>query len=95
MQTQRSRGRTHRRARRSTTYYVAPARKRGSHFGHGSRVGHKRLSTRHKWTRLLFLATLATGPLASTAHSAFALGLSKQLPAKQLFPAFDSHSISL
>jgi hypothetical protein len=86
MRTRRSKWGTGRRACRSTTCYVTPSHKRGAC------VGRKRLSARHRWTRLLFLATISNGPMA--AH-AFAAGTAKQFPTQQRFAASDSDSVTL
>jgi hypothetical protein len=72
----------------SATYYVPRSQKRGS------RVGRKRRTAQHwKWSKLLFLATLAQGQ-----PTAFASGLSTTRPPPsntRRFAAFDSDSVTL
>jgi hypothetical protein len=63
---------------RSTTHYVAPSCKRGAC------IGRKRPSARYRWTRLLFLATVSTGPLAAHAFSSSVAKMTLQVKQRSL-----------
>jgi hypothetical protein len=83
----------------SATYFICGLPSRGTRVGRtiptrSACIGRKRNSSRHKWTRLSFLAT-TMAPVGSDPVSAFASRLS-QLPSSQRrFAAFDTDSVTL